>query len=124
MLTSPQAIGEIIRYRISPHIKQMLINKAKKEEESQKKQAQNLDAKDAAKKDAKKDAKDKAKSPMRTDKKSLPATADSLQIDEKQQQQKDELELNELKELQNLAIITKEKCNMVCYGVPDVYLVN
>jgi hypothetical protein len=109
LLSTQQSIGEIIRYRISPHIKLILAAKAKKEEET-KKPAVAADKKDGNKKGELKNEKKETKSAITIvsmDENKKNVEADLIKYE------------NELKELEK---IKKENINMVCYGLPDVIM--
>jgi hypothetical protein len=108
-LSTQQSIGEIIRYRISPHIKLILAAKTKKEEET-KKPAVAADKKDGNKKGELKNEKKESKSAITIvtiDESKKNVEADLIKYE------------NELKELEK---IKKENINMVCYGLPDVIM--
>ena len=133
-LENRQSSGEIIRFKISPHIKYMLTEASKKEEENKAINSEK-DAKKDAKKEGKKDTvKDekKSKSPAKS---SAPATKSpprSKSPTKKQQESSDDIlasqreaeEENRLIHLQKLMQLKKENCNMVCYGLPDVFMQN
>ena len=131
-----QSCGEIIRYRVSPHLKHMLMEAAKKEEEARialvEKEANKKEG--AAKKEDKKNTmvvlKDekKSKSPTKnsahgdkspTRAKSPPKKdpAEELLIRQREAEEEAKLVL-----LQKLSELRKENCNMVCYGLPDVFM--
>ena len=129
-LENRQSSGEIVRFRISPHIKHILMEAAKKEEES-KVSSNEKEAKKDAKKDAKKETikeEKKSKSPVKS---SAPvAKSPPRSPTKKQQESSDDImssqreaeEENKLIHLQKLMQLRKENCNMVCYGLPDIFM--
>ncbi len=112
-MANQQSSGEIVRYRIAPHMKTLLqALKANKNEDKKSIHA------DKEKKE-KKEGNRRSKSPQRltersssTLKKTLTSRSDknSLAGDAKQE---DKIILEPA---------TKDKCNFVCYGIPDVYM--
>lgn len=102
---------------MSPHLRFILNENAKKEEEKKQAAANEKDKKDAKKPDAKtKDA--KPKSPKKLENESQSGIS-PFHVDE---QSKAEEEAKRLELLKNLSRVNKENLNMVCYGLPDVYM--
>lgn len=121
-LEGRQSSGEIIRYRVSPHLKHLL-TEAKKEEESKAAAAQ--ETKKEPKKESKKDEKKSkdsvpvAKSPARSKSPSKKYQESSQDIMSSQREADEE---NKMILFQKLSAVRNENCNMVCYGLPDVFM--
>lgn len=97
---------------MSPHIKKMLTDMTKKEEE--KLLVPDKKAKDGAKKDS------DVKTPNKPSAKTSDASSVSDEGDDSAR--KAEEELRQLEFVKSLERLTKENFNMVCYGIPDIYL--
>lgn len=128
-----QSCGEIIRFKTSPYLKHLITENQKKEEEKKQTSGGEKDKKGTNDKKGDKKADNKSKSPSRSkspakktekekaaehsdESKAKPTTADS-EAENAKALQDEEL-------LRKLAQIRKENFNMVCYGLPDVYITN
>jgi hypothetical protein len=136
-LDNRQSSGEIVRYRTAPHHKFLLEEKARKEEEKRAQAEKEKEKKDT-KKDTKKDAVKASEAPKSPRKKGdsakqevksavveeTPAVVDpAVEAEEKAriealEQEKRQQRLNDLSKLR------KENLNMICFGLPDVYMMN
>lgn len=138
-LDERQSCGEIVHYRASPHLKFMLQEKLReadeKREQSEKDGKDNK--KDGGKKEAKKSdgEKTRQKSPAKKGSKSEggkagvepeneqaakeAAEAERIAAELAAEQERKKQEL-----LDKLSKIRKENMNLVCYGLPDLYMVN
>ena len=116
LLDNRQSCGEVIRYRLSPHVKKILSDVAKKEEETKPVQAD----KDKKEKITKKDT-EAAKSPMKSAKmdESI-VSAENIEASESSHHD----ELKRIEFIKNLERLRKENSNMILYGLPDIYLAN
>ncbi|CAF0832143.1 unnamed protein product [Brachionus calyciflorus] len=122
LIENRQPIGEIVRYRIAPHLK--FLQQKEKEEEERKSVANSKNENKKDKKDAKPNKSDKKESKAASPKKQqvdldLESHADDSDYYNNKQFDK---EAKRLETLRNLSIMRKENLNMVCYGLPDVYL--
>ena len=131
-----QSVGEIVRYRAAPHLKYLIKEKSKKEEE-RRQQAEKEKEKKDTKKDTKKDVGSKIdKSPSKKGEKKR--TESALTVDAKatidtnwnemDNEEKARLESAEEEKSQeypkNISKLRKENLNLICYGLPDVYMMN
>jgi hypothetical protein len=135
-LEQRQSVGEIVRYRSAPHIKFLLQEKIQKEEEKRAQGDREKEKKDA-KKDAKKDGKETAsgtKSPTKgkrdkANESKLDVQTDlssSILTEEAEEKTRLEALAEEKRQefFKQLSRLRKENLNMICYGLPDVYMMN
>lgn len=110
LMEKREACGEIVRYKVSPHLKFLL-----EEEKEEKKPA--VEEKKEGKKTDKKEITTKKEEQKK--KEAEPEVAKDSQEARYLQMNKEE---KRLQILRNLSVVRKENLNMVCYGLPDVYL--
>ena len=133
-LENRQSCGEIIRYKVSPHLKQILMDNQKKFEE-RKQSVVEKGGKEGKQKDKDKEGKEKDKptaAAKQTKSKSVERikSAKSEPPKEKTQEEDEEAikikleEENKFRLLKELAKLRQENCNMICYGIPDIYFTN
>jgi len=119
-----QSCGEVVRYRVSPHLKFILTESPKKEEKDDKKtQLANIPEKKDDKKDKNKKETIKEKSPSRSKspaKKVDPSAAAQENLAENNTKEQEEEKRAEM--ISNLARLRRENYNMICYGLPDIYM--
>lgn len=120
-LENRQSCGEIIRYRIAPHLRQIISEKLKREEELKRLAS----AKKETKKDKKESSSAKAKSPTR-EKSPNRKQPDTIQEDAVLEQEIAETNTEEPDTTidSNPTRIKLENSNMVCFGLPDIYMIN
>jgi len=124
-----QSCGEIVRNRVSPHIKLIIEQNLKKEEEM-KQTLLEREKKEKKDKENKKESSKESKNKSATEKKQNEAAKVEQVVSNIQEEQEDQAVQKELEEMRiadlikNFSKIKKENCNLVCYGLPDVYLSN
>lgn len=111
LLSLPQSVGQVIRYKYSPHIKKMIEEKQKREELKRLETANKEKDKKDSKKMSKQKSPDRAKSTLKKN------TESQIDINTSQS----EPGKQESTDYAELAIIKKELFNTVCYGIPDIY---
>ena len=131
-LENRQSVGEIVRFRVSPHVKEIIQNNIKKEELKKQQQAEKEKEK-KEKKDTKAGGSERTKSPGNNKKSEKPSemaatarlaseiTAQSVS-ELSHSSQADAEEQKHLELVKMLSQIKKEYFNMVCYGLPDVFM--
>lgn len=145
-----QSAGELIRNRISPHVKQILADNVKREELKRQQQQQQAEKeKESKRKATVKGGGEAAKVTTKasaavgdTNNKSstiaITLNQESLIEDEEEQKQKQqqlEMELQKQRDIEleeerraqvvaEMAKLRKENCNMICYGLPDLFMTN
>ena len=124
-----QSVGEIIRFKVSPHVKKIIEDNIKREELKKQQQAEKEKEK-KEKKDTKAGSeRNKSPSNKKGEKPSeLPrTTSGAVQSTEDLSDQPSLVDIEEQKHLEllkSLSQIKKENFNMVCYGLPDVFMSN
>jgi hypothetical protein len=137
-----QSVGEIVRYRSAPHQKYLIQEKIRKEEEKRMQGEKEKEKKDA-KKDPKKDAKEPpsgSKSPSKAAKRDktsdsildVRATMDASVVtavdpafEAEEKARLEALEEEKRREFfKQISRLRKENLNMICYGLPDVYMMD
>lgn len=106
LMEKREACGEIVRYKMSPHLKFLL------EEEKEEKKSPVGEKKEGKKTD-KKETKETRKKEAEPEVVQDSEEARYLQVNKEEKR---------LQILRELAVVRKENLNMVCYGLPDVYL--
>ncbi len=136
-----QSSGEIIRYRISPHVKYMINERIKQEEEKRAKPEKNKEKQNAKSKQKDEAAKSekREKSPQKKKEAVSVATTviaedttsintftyDTISINSEEKVRQEKLEEQKRIEfLNNLSKLRKENLNMICYGLPEIYMIN
>jgi hypothetical protein len=114
-LENRQSCGEIVRYRVSPHIKSVLFE-VKKDDEK-------LVVPDKTK--AKEGAKELGTNKKESEEKLTSLDGSGGDGGEKEEEaRRTEEEMKQAEFMRNLERIRMDNLNMVCYGIPDVYLTN
>jgi len=107
-LDNRQSCGEIVRYRVSPHIKNAL-SEVKKEEDKVLVVVDKTKVKEAL--DKKKESEENT-------------TLVSSSEKEEEEARKNEEEMRQAEFMRKLERLKMENLNMVCYGIPDIYMSN
>lgn len=127
-LDSRQSCGEVVRYQIAPHLKKILTDNLKREEELKKTLTENKSKESKAKKEnvtkkslAKKNMDNLKEDPIIEEAKQ--GLTDANEYDPEAAAQQQQLIDNE-NLLQELSIPKLENANMICFGLPDLFLCN
>lgn len=115
-LENRQSCGEILRSKASPHLKLILAENMRKEEERRLAINEKDKKGDSKKTESKKET--KSKSPTLTEEEREQARRE----EEDAEMKKHEEETKRIEMIKNLSRLRKENLNMVCYGLPDVFI--
>jgi septum formation inhibitor MinC len=124
-----KSCGEIVQARVSPHIK-LIIEQNQKKEEEMRQTLLEREKKEKKDKENKKESSKESKNKSATEKKHVEAAKAEQVVSNIQEEQEDQAAQKELEDMRiadlikNLSKIKKENCNLICYGLPDVYLSN
>lgn len=111
LLGTQQSAGEVIRYKFSPQIKKAIEDKLRKEEEKR--------AELANKEKEKKETKDKDGDKHKN---TAAKALNNSKVEKRANSPLDQSVPTSEEEPVEQEVIKKEIFNMVCYGVPDIYL--
>lgn len=134
LVENRQSSAETVRYLRAPHIKEYIVEQMKREEDSRRQAAEKKEANKKEKKDsagvnsAKAKSPSRDKSPKSMNKKHPDTIREDAEVNIEQEKSVQLVISEEANTESNVASLARSisvaNSNMICFGLPDIYLTN